>query len=32
MPDTSAPMITGVDFVTVPSQDIDASIHFYGTV
>jgi catechol 2,3-dioxygenase-like lactoylglutathione lyase family enzyme len=25
-------MITGVDFVTVPSQDIDASIHFYGTV
>jgi catechol 2,3-dioxygenase-like lactoylglutathione lyase family enzyme len=24
--------ITGVDFVTVPTQDIEASAHFYGTV
>src|SRR5215212_1182739 len=24
--------ITGVDFVTVPAQDFDASVHFYGTV
>jgi catechol 2,3-dioxygenase-like lactoylglutathione lyase family enzyme len=24
--------ITGVDFVTVPTQDIEASKHFYGTV
>jgi predicted enzyme related to lactoylglutathione lyase len=25
-------LITGVDFVTVPAEDIDASVHFYGTV
>ena len=24
--------VTGVDFVTVPAQDLDASLHFYGTV
>lgn len=27
-----ASFVTGVDFVTVPTQDIDASMHFYGTV
>jgi predicted enzyme related to lactoylglutathione lyase len=26
------PLVTGVDFVTVPAQDFDASAHFYGTV
>jgi predicted enzyme related to lactoylglutathione lyase len=25
-------LITGVDFVTVPAQDFEASVHFYGTV
>jgi predicted enzyme related to lactoylglutathione lyase len=25
-------LVTGVDFATVPAQDIDASHHFYGTV
>jgi catechol 2,3-dioxygenase-like lactoylglutathione lyase family enzyme len=25
-------LITGVDFVAVPAQDFDASVHFYGTV
>jgi predicted enzyme related to lactoylglutathione lyase len=29
---TSPLAVTGVDFVTVPAQDIDASMHFYGTV
>jgi predicted enzyme related to lactoylglutathione lyase len=29
---SETPQITGVDFVTVPTKDIDASIHFYGTV
>ena len=29
---TDAPTITGVDFVTVPTDDFDASVHFYGTV
>jgi predicted enzyme related to lactoylglutathione lyase len=24
--------ITGVDFVTIPAQDIDESVRFYGTV
>ena len=24
--------ITGVDFVTIPTQDIEKSVHFYGTV
>ena len=27
-----ASFITGVDFVTVPAQDFEASVHFYGTV
>ena len=25
-------LVTGVDFVTVPAEDIDESAHFYGTV
>jgi catechol 2,3-dioxygenase-like lactoylglutathione lyase family enzyme len=25
-------MVTGVDFVTVPAKDFEASKHFYGTV
>ena len=29
---TQAPVIKGVDFVTLPARDIDASRHFYGTV
>ena len=32
MSTTEASFITGVDFVTVPAQDFDASVHFYGTV
>jgi predicted enzyme related to lactoylglutathione lyase len=28
----TSPSITGVDFVTVPTNDYDASVHFYGTV
>jgi predicted enzyme related to lactoylglutathione lyase len=32
MTTTPATEITGVDFVTVPAQDIEASAHFYGTV
>ena len=32
MTDTPAYCITGVDFVAVPTQDFEASIHFYGTV
>ena len=33
MPDTAtAPAITGVDFVALPTDDLDASMHFYGTV
>ncbi len=34
MTDTSAEtetMVTGVDFVTVPARDFDASVAFYGT-
>lgn len=27
-----APIVTGVDFVTIPTQDLAASEHFYGTV
>jgi predicted enzyme related to lactoylglutathione lyase len=27
---TTAPAITGVDFVTIPTDDIEASMHFYG--
>ena len=26
------PFVTGVDFICVPARDIDASVHFYGTV
>jgi predicted enzyme related to lactoylglutathione lyase len=29
---TTTTLVTGVDFVTVPAQDFDASVHFYGTV
>jgi predicted enzyme related to lactoylglutathione lyase len=29
---TPTSMITGVDFVAVPAQDFEASVHFYGTV
>jgi predicted enzyme related to lactoylglutathione lyase len=25
-------IVTGVDFVAVPTRDIDAAVHFYGTV
>jgi predicted enzyme related to lactoylglutathione lyase len=32
MTTTPASFITGVDFVTVPAQDFEASVHFYGTV
>jgi predicted enzyme related to lactoylglutathione lyase len=32
MTTTAASLITGVDFVTVPTQDFDAAMHFYGTV
>jgi predicted enzyme related to lactoylglutathione lyase len=31
MTPTSPSFVTGVDFVCVPAQDIDASVHFYGT-
>ena len=31
-PTTPATFVTGVDFVTLPAQDFDASVHFYGTV
>ena len=33
MTDTNtAPAVTGVDFVAVPTNDLEASMHFYGTV
>jgi predicted enzyme related to lactoylglutathione lyase len=32
MAETATSFITGVDFVTVPTQDFDASVHFYGSV
>ncbi len=32
MASTTTPLITGVDFVTVPTNDFDASVEFYGTV
>lgn len=32
MTTTPASVVTGVDFVTVPAQDFEASVHFYGTV
>lgn len=28
---TSASLISGVDFVTVPTKDFDAAVEFYGT-
>jgi predicted enzyme related to lactoylglutathione lyase len=28
---TPTPLITGVDFVTLPTQDFDAAVEFYGT-
>ena len=28
----SAPLITGTDFITVPTQDFDAAARFYGEV
>ena len=31
-PAQAPPAITGVDFVTLPAKDIEASRHFYGTV
>ena len=31
-PAQASPVITGVDFVTLPANDIEASRHFYGTV
>jgi predicted enzyme related to lactoylglutathione lyase len=27
---TTTPLITGVDFVTVPTHDLDAAVEFYG--
>jgi predicted enzyme related to lactoylglutathione lyase len=32
MTTTKASLITGVDFVTIPAQDIEESVRFYGTV
>ena len=32
MTTTPATFITGVDFVTLPAEDFEASVHFYGTV
>lgn len=32
MTTNSAPLITGVDFVSVPTDDFDASVRFYGEV
>jgi predicted enzyme related to lactoylglutathione lyase len=32
MTSTTSSLVTGVDFATVPAQDIEASRHFYGTV
>ena len=32
MSTTPTTLITGVDFVAVPAQDIDESVRFYGTV
>ena len=29
---TPVSFVTGVDFVAVPAQDFEASVHFYGTV
>ena len=27
-----APLVTGVDFVVVPTRDFDAAVEFYGTI
>jgi predicted enzyme related to lactoylglutathione lyase len=32
MSTTPASFVTGVDFVTVPAEDFETSVHFYGTV
>jgi predicted enzyme related to lactoylglutathione lyase len=32
MTTTPASFVTGVDFVAVPAEDFEASVHFYGTV
>jgi predicted enzyme related to lactoylglutathione lyase len=32
MTTTPTSLVTGVDFVTIPAQDFEASAHFYGTV
>jgi predicted enzyme related to lactoylglutathione lyase len=29
---TTTPLVTGVDFITVPTQDFDKAVEFYGTV
>lgn len=29
---TTEPMVTGVDFVAVPTDDFEASVRFYGEV
>jgi catechol 2,3-dioxygenase-like lactoylglutathione lyase family enzyme len=29
---TKAPIVTGIDFVTVPTRNYDAAAEFYGTV
>jgi predicted enzyme related to lactoylglutathione lyase len=29
---TNTSVVTGVDFVAVPTRDIEESVHFYGTV
>jgi predicted enzyme related to lactoylglutathione lyase len=31
MTTTPQPIVTGVDFVTVPTNDLDAAVAFYGT-
>jgi predicted enzyme related to lactoylglutathione lyase len=30
--DTTTPLVTGVDFVVVPTRDFDVAVEFYGTV
>jgi predicted enzyme related to lactoylglutathione lyase len=32
MSTTETPVVTGVDFVTIPAKDIDESVHFYRDV
>lgn len=29
---TTAPLVTGVDFVSLPTRDLDAAAAFYGTI